>query len=441
MILKALSQISQIKFPKAFSLEYQSRTKSKDFLDSLNDDSVPDNIDAAYMKQAFECSKNWFLKKNEDFISHLKPDANNETDEETDKDADKDANSNRMDPALASHINGVLKEQTRFIWDEIDASSNESEQKVFAERNTGKLELTDAELIKSLFMNPEYYGDQRNNVTDRQILISELWDIYENELHKADFWAFLPLSPENKENYASRTRIDAIFHLLAKKEKENIKTEENGLFKAIQNWIYKKRENPNQGPFGSVSTIDPMAQVMHQCWRDVCDLMDGMVELYENNEIYNLLSLYKMTQADNYNNVLTVYLDILKEPKDSRSAFIKGKIKVSLFPEGISECIRKQRFPSNKIKNLLVAHNVAIINTTTPRERFAFKFFEKGNPKEYIWDREHIYASNEAYIEHADINEKRAVLSLFSEEDSYKRYINYLYFGEDSEGNNIQCCL
>ena len=412
VILKVLSQISTKKFPKDFSLEYQSRPKSKDFLDNLSADSEPDNIDAAYIKQAFDYTKEWFLEKNREFIVHI--------------DSDEDTDSNIMNDVLASHIYAVLTEQTRFIWDEIDDSSKENEQKIFADRNTGKLDLTDSELIKSLFMNPEYYGEQRNDISDRQTLISEIWDIYENELHKADFWAFIPLASDFKNSYASRTRIDAIFHLLAIKEKETIRTEENGLFKAIQNWIYKKRADAINNPKDSGSNIDPLAEVMHQCWRDVCDLTDGIVELYESNEIYNLLSLYKIVANDDAS-VLNLYLEILNIPKNERAKSVKDKITKRLFPNGILQCIKEKRYPSGDIKNILIAHNVAIINTTNPIERFPFKFFESGNSEEYIWDREHIYASNEAYIEGADIEEKISVLKLFSSEDSYKKYINYLY--------------
>ena len=39
---------------------------------------------------------------------------------------------------------------------------------------------------------------------------------------------------------------------------------------------------------------EKMASMMVAAWREVCDLFDGIKELFDNNEIYNLLSLYKM---------------------------------------------------------------------------------------------------------------------------------------------------
>ena len=423
VIFKALSQISDKKFPESFSLEYQSRPNSKEFLKKLNKDSEPKNIDAEYIKQAFDFATKWFLGKNREFIAHLDSNGNDDP-------GKMNSTPDKMNSTLASYMYAVLTEKTHFIWDEIDKSSKENEQKIFADRNTGKLELTDSELIKSLFMNPEYYGSQKNNIGDRQILISEIWDIYENELHKAELWAFLPLPKTSKENYASRTRIDAIFYLLVKKEGKEIRQEDNSLFKAVQKWILDKRTDAEKKPPESDFSMDPMAHVMHQCWRDVCNLMDGIVELYENNEIYNLLSLYKMAAANDDKSVLDAYLEILNKPKDERPTYIKEKIINRLFGGKIEKRIKATIYPSKDIKILLIAHNVAIINTNTPIERFAFKFFEEDNSdkyKKYKWEREHIYATNESYIEKADIHEKISILKLFSDEDSYKNYINYLY--------------
>ena len=154
-------------------------------------------------------------------------------------------------------------------------------------------------------MNPEYYGKEEVNLKDRQTLISEIWDIYENELHNDELWKFLPISATVRVEYELLTRIDAIFRLLTKKNRiERNQYEENSLFKAVKQWIDNKIEEHQ----GTEEDIDlASTAVMVAAWREVCDLFDGIKELFDNNELYNLLSLYKMIEADD-SKVLGKYL-------------------------------------------------------------------------------------------------------------------------------------
>lgn len=414
IIMKALCSISDKKFPLKFSIEYKSREKSKEFLQNLSSTSESTNIDAAYMLQTYTFAKNWFIEKNKAFIGLL--DQNFvECDE------------NRLVSAFAMYLYKILLEKTKFIWDEIDESSadmNKKEQKIFADRNTGRLELTDSELIKSLFMNPEYYGRGEVNLKDRQTLISEIWDIYENELHNDELWKFLPVSNSVREAYALLTRIDVIFLLLIKKNRiERNPYEENSLFKAVKQWIDTKIRNSqeNKDDYDQTSF-----GVMVVAWREVCDLFDGIKELFDNNELYNLLSLYKMMEADD-GKILAKYLEVLSAAKNKRTVIIKEAICEKLFADGIAVSVKKVRYPElDTIRKILVAHNVAITNSSTPINRFGFHFFDEITGR---WDIEHIYSTNEGYIEKAPLEEKVKLLQIFSEEKDniYKTYIETLY--------------
>lgn len=423
IILKALCSVSHKKFPPKFSIEYESRKDSKEFLENLSDDSEPENIDAAYILQAYKYAKKWFLEHNKSFIKHL------------DKDYF-DCDENKLASAFADYIYSLLLTKTKFIWDEIDESSadmNKKEQKIFADRNTGRLELTDSELIKSLFMNPEYYGNGEINLKDRQTLISEIWDIYENELHNDELWKFLPIDDVVREEYDLLTRIDAVFLLLTKKNKiKRNQYEEKSLFKAVKRWIDENIETAKEMAKNSGLKCDEVAStVMISSWREVCDLFDGIKELFDNNEIYNLLSLFKMIESDS-DKILDKYLEVLGAAKNNRTKIIKKAICELLFSNGIPSTVKKVRFPERDIiRKILVAHNVAITNLSTPINRFGFHFFDEIKGK---WDIEHIYATNEKYIENASLEEKVKLLQIFSEQkdsapksNSYKEYIEYLY--------------
>lgn len=414
IVLKALCNISDIKFPPIFTIEYKSREKSRDFLQNLHDDSVDNDIDSAYILQAYKYAKNWFLDRNKAFIDLL---------DQNYVDCDK----TRVYSAFASHIYNILLNKTKFIWDEIDESSadmNKKEQKIFADRNSGRLELTDSELIKSLFMNPEYYGKNVGNLSDRQTLISEIWDIYENELHNDELWRFMPISNSVRAEYSLLTRIDAVFLLLIKRKRIDMNPyEENALFKAVKSWIDEEikilKENGH-------SKDEQIANTMISCWREVCDMFDGIKELFDSNEIYNVLSLYKMINIDS-DDIFEKYMEVLDEPRNKRADLIKKSICDILFQEGIRESVNKVRFPERDlIRKILIAHNVAITNMSTPINRFGFHFFDEINGK---WDIEHIYSTNEGYIAKAPLEEQVRLLQIFSENNNniFKQYIEQLY--------------
>jgi hypothetical protein len=161
-------------------------------------------------------------------------------------------------------------------------------------------------------------------------------------------------------------------------------------------------------------------------WREVCDLFDGIKELFDNNELYNLLSLYKMIETDD-GKVLSRYLEILASAKNKRTAIIKEAVCDLLFADGIASRVKKVRYPDlDTIRRILVAHNVAITNSSNPINKFGFHFFDEITGK---WDIEHIYSTNEGYIEKAPLEEKVKLLELFSEQTNniYESYIETLY--------------
>lgn len=404
IILKVLSDIdTDYTFPKKFSISYISRNELVDCLENILEKSNPTDIDSAYMIEAAKTARKWFLEKNKDFKRLLED--NKEKTEE------------KIESAFGIYLQDILLKETKFIWDEIEENSpnyNKSEQKIFADRNTGKLDLTDSELIKALFMNPEYYNKRKNEIKDRQILISEIWDIYENELHKEEFWDFLPISKEYKEKYEGNTRIDAIFTLLLTNKKIPIKiSENNSLFKAIKEWIDEEIQKNDKSK----------DEVMEACWREICDIFDGIKELYNNNELYNLLSLYKMIQID-ANEVYRIYQEVLQQEKKQRKTIIKNAIIHTLFWEEIEKTVKRIRYPDYSIRNILFAYNIAITNSSLPITRFDFKTFNVMK-----WDREHIYSTNEGYIENATRDEKIEILKIFSKKENnlYQNYLEYLY--------------
>lgn len=179
-----------------YSISYQTRENSKSYLENLDFESIndnPSNIDEHFINGAAQIIKNWFEKFNDE--------------EQTQYASDDDA---------ANDIQTKLNNKVHIIWYEVDSSENST--KLFTRLNIGKIPLTNAELVKALFLS-------RNNGIDdtKQLEIATQWDTIEKELRNDNFWYFI--TNEKSEKYA--TRIELIFNLMANKQvfdKERFRT-------------------------------------------------------------------------------------------------------------------------------------------------------------------------------------------------------------------------
>ena len=106
----------------------------------------------------------------------------------------------------------------RFIWYE---SVNEDPIKVFTRLNIGKISLTNAELIKALFLNRSNFGENdTEHLKLRQQEIASEWDNIEYTLQNDEFWLFL-----HEKGYDRPTRIDFIFDLICEQKTSELRDE------------------------------------------------------------------------------------------------------------------------------------------------------------------------------------------------------------------------
>lgn len=162
-----------------FSITYQTRDKSEEFLKDIDVDKKEDNIDFWFMANAYECIKKWF-------------------------EADLQIR--------AMHIFEYFKERVKVIWYEV--GGNEDAISLFTRLNIGKIPLTSAELVKAMFLSRDTEADMDR---EKQEEISLQWDNMEKELHNDSLWYFLT----NKTNHGYQTRIDLVLDLISRKQPEN----------------------------------------------------------------------------------------------------------------------------------------------------------------------------------------------------------------------------
>ncbi len=188
LIMKYLNVYIDIKY----SIEYTTRKRhgnimgSKELLENIDrvDLSSPSsNIDELFIKNAYAYIQKWF----------------------------------NGDKARMNSCATKLQKYITIIWYEVDP--NESSVNIFTRLNIGKINLTNAELVKALFLSrgrKEIFGYTGNpyGIDDKkQHEIALEWDAMEKELHDSKFWAFIT----NEEASRYPIRMELFFDIMEKK--------------------------------------------------------------------------------------------------------------------------------------------------------------------------------------------------------------------------------
>lgn len=172
-----------------FQLDYETRTATTSFMTDIAKDKADSNIDFYHIYHADLCIREWVEKNFED--------------------------ENFMADAI-DRLFGFLINKVKVIWYEV--CEDEDPIALFTRLNIGRIQLTNAELIKALLLK-EYEDD---DVDKDQIERSMQWDHIEKELRSEndEVWYFLT----TKDARLYPTRIELLFDMMANKrenEKEN----------------------------------------------------------------------------------------------------------------------------------------------------------------------------------------------------------------------------
>ena len=154
-----------------FSIRYETREKSEQYLQTLDPDRANENIDYHHLSAAFQCIKTWFESKGirEEYAADL------------------------MYRQLFDHVN--------VIWYEPE-TDNVTE--LFRRLNVGRIPLTNAELVKALLLS-------KAHKVKREHEIAAQWDAIERDLRRPEIWSFVGDRPAAK----APTRISMLLDALA----------------------------------------------------------------------------------------------------------------------------------------------------------------------------------------------------------------------------------
>lgn len=313
-----------------FTLSYQTKDKSAEFLQTIDLSKKDENIDFWFICRAYESIKNWFEKRDK--------------------------------KSTLTNMNKYFDEIVKIIWYEV--SESEDAIGLFTRLNIGKIPLTSAELIKAMFLSK----DSGNNVDrEKQEEISLQWDNMEKELHNDSFWYFLT----NKINTNYQTRIDLVLDLISSKPQDN--REKYFTF-------FKFDEMHKQ------ETLDNI-------WHKIQQTFLVLKDWYEDHEFYHkigyLIASDSLTLQEIYDNSI----DRTKnEFKDFLDEEITRSVKISENYAELS--YEKPLDQKKIAKLLLLFNVESVRSNDESSQWFPFDKYKYGKDRKVVWSLEHIHAQH-----------------------------------------------
>lgn len=328
LIFRYMKQLD-LPFQVNFSLEYETRINSRNFLESIADnklDMVPQNIDELFILKAYKIISEWFKSQKDEAL-------------------------------VAFNLYKKLKERIHIIWYEVNL--NEDSVALFTRLNIGRIPLRNSELVKALFLS------RNNGIDDRkQLEIATEWDIIEKELHNDSLWYFI--TNEKQELYP--TRIELIFNLMANKqvgEREKFFT-----FFYFDKKIKKTKE----------------VQTKSDIWTEIQRYYQRLKEWYENIELYHKIGYLVTSESRSLQDLIYNSRDTTKtEFQNSLNKLIAKSID---FKKDYCELSYENKTDYSLITKLLLLFNVETIRQKSD-ETMRFPFDKH---KQEDWSLEHIHA-------------------------------------------------
>lgn len=374
-----------------YHLYYATREGSTSFLEGLDLNMLEEkqdfneNIDFYHMASAFKRIDSWIKVEGE----------------EINKRYDIGGSLDAVRGSLFALLNGMrdtIKGSVQVLWYELSEES-QSGIKEFQKINTGKIRLTDAELIKGLFLLNKNF--EKGSKYIKQSTLAIEWEFIENTLRANNFWYFLQKKGTDMPN-----RIDFLFSLMykmhqlkIKKAEESqldsdriIKEAEKDILDTRKNVIFRYYYDMFEGKQG-----EELQKIVAETWKEVMTLFRTLDDWFCTPATYNYIGLLSQFGEDiakliyYYNDMpddatKESFIDYLKERIKSYLKGVKRDEDGNITASYANYSDRKNIY---KVLLTLNVHLLNIQNTKLKSESDAYKFpFDVLNAQD--WDIEHI---------------------------------------------------
>lgn len=321
-----------------YTIEYETRKGSKGFLENINENEAQSNIDFFYMHKAYKTINNFFEEKKnqEDFKNKL--------------------------------LNNV-----KFIWYDVGDLDEEKKHNLFGNLNSGKIALTNAELIKALFLNK--VGTEKGSEREiQQRLIAEEFDQMERAIRQDDFWYFVAGNQEKPSSC-----INLLFDLMLETELDE-----------------EKKESHKKEPFSTFFYFNDKLKKESDLWDEVQKVFHILEGWFSDFELYNLIGYLRAVRAVKdkdlplISELYNLYNRVENKSISDFKTTLKKRCKDYIDYENNNFLELRYDEVKNQVFNLLLLFNIATLNANLQeKNRFSFANFHKNK-----WDVEHISPQN-----------------------------------------------
>lgn len=313
-----------------YSLVYETREENEQFFRNIDDEKrANENIDFFFIHKAYKTVEQWFAKER------------------------------KMKPLhVAGDLTKFFDKNVWVIWYELQEGTQENAIKLFTRLNIGRIPLTNAELVKALFLSRS--KEDKTTIADRQQEIAFQWDTIEKELHDTDFWYFLT----KKSTKGYPTKIEILLDFMAGKTDDVREQFYTFLF-------FNKRKGDLLG-----------------LWNKILRYYYRLKECYKCDTLYHKMGYLVASGTFTIGQMMDATEFMRKsEMENYLDEAIKDSVK-SDKPYG--ELTYEKDY--EKITNILLLFNVVSLMSNQSGARFPFKSFnDLGDDR---WSLEHIHAQH-----------------------------------------------
>lgn len=322
-----------------YSLTYDTRPKSKDYLQAPDPSLADDNIDFFHLHTAYTCIQAWFEQKGPTPLKRQE---------------------------IADDVFRYLCKRVRVIW--YEAPKGLDSTTLFTRLNVGRIPLTDAELFKALLLSRSRGGA---GTTDRTHEIAAQWDTIERDLHHPDVWAFVA----DDDATASPTRITLLLDTIAGGP--------------------RGRKRPRFHTFDALREKVEKASPK-DVWNEVVDLHALVLGWFENRDHYHKIG-YLVAVGQAFRDLVALAAGRAKSVFD---AALDERIRetLDLTPSGVTALSYEKDTHKDRCARLLLLMNVETVRRVAhSTERYSFRLHRLED-----WSLEHIHAQHAEVLTKAE---------------------------------------
>lgn len=300
-----------------YTLEYQTREGSQEFLQAPKEEQRNANIDFHHIFGAYECIRQWF-----------------------------EAHEHRRQWA-ANKLYGYLFESVKVIW--YEAPPELDSIALFTRLNVGRIPLTDAELVKALVLAK---SRERPGFADKSEQIAAQWDAFERELRVPEVWSFITGKHEEEA-----THIGLLLDTLADK-------------------VVGQPEGRHRPLYYTFETLRPLIEEDPQSfWDEVVGLHSLVAGWYEDRDLFHKVG-YLVALRESFADLVETASGLTKRGfHDSLDERIRRRLNLTREEVVDLDYVTK---PAKCLEVLLLTNVETVRSRNDTSERYSFRAHARG---------------------------------------------------------------